>query len=142
LYGLAGTFGSTDYSLAVAEDDYCRLEDGTANSGSGPDGDGLVATFTLIEDIPVVCDGETAEIAMGAGSSGIFRNTTAAQTGTAYMPQIYGAFVFTAEGESLVIDCTIYLDGNEAILFSDCTDENGAAIDLDAESSCTVNASE
>lgn len=141
-FGMPGTYGSVAYPFTVSTTDFCELENGTDNSGDGADGDGLVNTFTILNDIPVNCDGETAEFSMGADSTGIYRNTTAEQTGTSYWPQIFGAFIFNVDGSEVLVDCTIFLAEDQTIEFADCSDTNGNSIDLDSDTNCTIESGE
>lgn len=141
-FGDAGTYGSANFPFTVETTDYCELENGTDNSGSGADGDGLVNSFTILNDIPVNCEGETSTFNMGADSTGIYRNTTAEQTGTAYWPQIFGTFVFSVDGSEVIVDCTIFLMEDQTIDFADCSDENGEALNLDSDMNCTVDSGE
>lgn len=141
-FGAPGTYGSVNFPFTVTTTDFCELESGTDNSGDGADGDGLVNTFTLLNDIPVNCDGETAEFSMGANSTGIYRNTIAEQTGTAYQPQVFGQFVFNVDGTEALIDCTIFIAPDQTIDFADCSDVNGDSIALDSDTNCSVDSGE
>lgn len=134
-YTNAGTYGSTGNTVTVDEDDFCEMPDGTPNSGSGPDSNGLFAAFELIGDVDMDCDGSS--IAMKSGSVGVFRNTLASGDTPAYMPQIFGSFTFEVDGSSsATVNCTIYLSEGESMAFSDCTDENGETVEQEEGASC------
>lgn len=137
-FSATGFYGSTTYGVTLAATDFCALPDGTENTGLGTDGRGRFATFELTADVMGVCrdDAEDTDFAMGAGSTGVWRNTTATADEPDYRPQIHGSFVFEFSGESLAVDCTIYLGESENILFADCTDENGENITQATDETC------
>lgn len=138
LYGDAGTFGSVNFLVTLAESEYCELEDGTENSGNGPDDNGRFASFTLIGSVDVNCSGDNSTITMKTSSSGVWRNTVADGSAEAHQPEVYGNFIFDVDGTDVAVNCTIYMDGNEQIIFSDCNDENGDTIEQEAEESCSA----
>lgn len=138
LYGDAGTFGSANLPVTLTEGEYCELEDGTENSGNGPDDNGRFASFTLIGSVDVSCSGDNSTVTMQAGSSGVWRNTVADGSTEAHQPEVYGNFIFDVDGTDVSVGCTIYMDGNEQIIFSDCSDENGDTIEQETEESCSA----
>lgn len=131
-YGDPGEYGSENQSITVAEEDFCFLPDGTANTGTGPDGEGRLGAFELIGDVNFSCDGvdEPGEVIMQAGSFGVWRNTGE------YQPQIYGAFNFLVDGEEYIVSCTIFLNEDEEMEYADCTDENGNSVAQESDTSC------
>lgn len=136
-FGEVGTYGSLNESITVIATDFCTQPDGTENEGLGSDGLGRFATFELIGEVSGDCtdeEGNPQSIAMEAGSSGIWRNTED------YYPQIYGTFTIKVGEESVVVDCTIYLDENETAVFADCSDENGESVVQETSASCNFSA--
>lgn len=138
-YDDAGVYGSEDASVTLAAEDFCELADGTANTGDGPDGIGRFAAFEIQEDVTFDCTDEgVSSIVMQAGSAGVFRNTLETADAPAYMPQIFGTFNYLIDGTTEIsLDCTIYLDEDETIVFADCSDENGDAIVQETDTTCS-----
>ncbi len=138
-YNDAGTYGASTNAVTLEADDFCELPDGTENSGLGPDGIGRFAAFEITEDILGNCGSgdDAVAFAFKSGSSGVFRNTPATGDTPAYMPQIYGEFIFEVDGEQTTVNCTIYLLEDESVAASDCSDASGTAIDQDADASCS-----
>lgn len=124
-------FGSaTDPMTISSTAHYCVDESGTANTGTGPDGQGLFATFIFIGEPEGSCDdGSSFSFAKG---SGIARNTQE------YYPEIFGRF----EIEEDLLNCTLRLRENGTIDLdhSSCTDDNGTAISLDTTVTCSIDA--
>lgn len=137
LYGTPGTYGADGYSLDIAAEDFCTLSNGTENSGSGPDGNGLVATFELNSDVEGSCDNDDGSITtmtMQAGSSGVFRNNED------YYPEIYGTFSFLInETDTVDVSCTIFLNDDESIAFAACTDADGSTVEHSDTADCSFN---
>lgn len=131
-YGDPGEYGSENQSITVAEEDFCFLPDGTANTGTGPDGEGRLGAFELIGDVNFSCSGddEPGEVIMQSGSFGVWRNTGD------YLPQIYGTFSFLVDGEEYDVNCTIFLNEDEEMEYADCTDENGDTVAQESDTSC------
>lgn len=138
-YGDPGIYGSDNQNVTVAEEDFCFQSDGTANTGTGPDGNGRFAAFELEGDVDFSCTGADApaEIVMQAGSSGVFRNTLETADDPAYWPQIYGAFNFLVDGEEHTVNCTIFLTEEQSFAYADCTDENGASVAQEEDTDCS-----
>jgi hypothetical protein len=123
--------------MTVSEDDFCTQPDGIENTGSGPDGLGLFATFELVDSVDGSCeteDGDATTIQMQSGSTGIWRNTEDPN----YYPQVFGNFTYTIDGdEETTLDCTIYLNDDESVAFANCSDENGdVVVEEDGSSNC------
>ena len=135
-----GTYGSTERPITVAEEDFCTLPDGTANTGSGPDGVGVFGAFAINTDVEIACTtpDETITVTMNTGSAGIFRNTDATADAAAYFPQIYGNFSLSIGGTEASADCTMFLLEDQSIDFSSCTDADGVAIEQDSDVTCQV----
>lgn len=136
-YGLAGTYGSEGEPMTVSENDFCTQPDGTENTGSGPDGLGLFATFELIDAVEGSCtsdDGDVTTIAMQSGSTGIWRNTE----DPTYYPQVFGSFTYIIDNDNeFALDCTIYLNDDESVAFANCSDENGdVVVEEDGSANC------
>lgn len=136
-----GTYGSFQFSVTVDEEDFCTLPNGAVNSGSGPDGLGRFAAFEFTSDVTESCidsDGVQTSPAIKAGSSGIWRITSATGTDPAYVPQIFGTFIFELEGRQSVANCTIYMsEEDDEALFSDCSDQNNNTLELDSGAICS-----
>lgn len=132
LYGSAGTYGAVGHQITVTAEDFCTLEDGTANAGTGPDGNGRLAQFRVgVVTATCAADGsDDTYVAMRSGM-GIYRNTEES------LPEIYGTF--TVAG--LELDCTIYLGEDGAATLSVCTDEAGDEVEsVDSENAtCTLS---
>ncbi len=140
---VAGSYGSFNNPIEVTESDFCTMPDGTTeNTGSGPDGLGRFAGFRLYGDIRTSCTDANSlplSLSMLSGSTGIWRETDEQSDGTpAYSPQIYGSFDFSFDGAVVTYDCTIFLDEDEVILFSDCSDSRGNTVDLLSDASCRI----
>lgn len=45
--GTPGTYGSVDYGITLTDADFCRDATGVENTGTGPDGLGLFASFSM-----------------------------------------------------------------------------------------------
>lgn len=119
-YGFAGTYGAADHDMEVDTDDYCELEDGTGNTGTGPDSDGLFRSFRVSIATSVCGDaGETTNVYLRSGE-GIYRNTAD------YYPEIYGSF--TVAGTEL--NCTIKLNEDGSTAESYCTDSDNNLIEV------------
>lgn len=136
-YGLSGTYGSEGEPMTVSEDDFCTQSDGTENTGSGPDGLGLFATFELTDAVEGSCtsdDGDVTTVAMQSGSAGIWRNTE----DPTYYPQIFGSFTYIIDNDNeFALDCTIYLNDDETVAFANCSDENGdVVVEEDGSANC------
>lgn len=136
-YGLSGTYGSAGEPMTVSEDDFCTQPDGTENTGSGPDGLGLFATFELIDAVEGSCtsdDDDVTTIEMQSGSTGIWRNTE----DPTYYPQVFGSFTYIINNDNeAVLDCTIYLNDDETVAFANCSDENGdVVVEEDGSANC------
>lgn len=127
-YRAVGAYGSANALLNVEADDFCTQPDGTSNSGEGPDGGGKLAAFELVGQVTGDCNGTT--VLMQSGSVGVWRNTDS------YEPQIWGTFNFAVDGESLTLDCTLYLQGNGQVAYADCTDQNGTTVVQDSSAQC------
>lgn len=141
-YVAPGAYGSTEALLTVEEGDSCADSGGTENTGTGPGGLGRVAKFTLTQAVTGTCtsaDGSTFTIAMQAASTGAWRNTTAAQTTTAYQPQVWGNFVMLVDGEGVTVDCTMFLGTGETTEFTDCSDASGVPIAQTTTTTCTFD---
>ncbi|MCP5464841.1 MAG: hypothetical protein H7A33_07450 [Deltaproteobacteria bacterium] len=136
-----GTYGAIGSSMTVSEEDFCQLPNGTDNPGLGPDDNGRFAAFEIDADVPGQCsDGsETTTFAMQAGSSGIYRNRVDENGDPLYQPEIYGTFNFSQDGDSITVDCTIFLDINEVVVSASCTDEDGETIDQETDATCQIN---
>lgn len=141
-YKDAGTYGSAESPLTMSVDDFCTQPDGTANTGSGPQGFGRFAGFTLTGDITANCtasDGTTTQVVMSTGSTGIWRNTIAAHTGTAHQPEIYGTFSLAADGATAAtFRCTIIMGPGETILSSNCSDSTGTTVTAGISTTCAI----
>lgn len=128
------TYGSADNSITLNQNDYCQQPDGTDNTGTGPDGNGLFAAFELIGDVMGTCtNSDVTTLTMKAESEGIFRETQA------FSPQIYGSFIFEVDGETVEVDCTIFLVEDGSVNSADCSDENGDTVLQDTDSSCSFS---
>lgn len=141
-YDLPGVYGSAENPIDVSEEDFCSLPDGTVNDGMGPDGWGRLATFELTGDIEASCengDGSVTTIAMQAGSAGLWRNTDATDDEPSYEPQIFGTFNYLIDGsETVTLDCTIYLTGDETMAYANCSDDSGTVVEQAAEADCQI----
>ncbi|MBI4237183.1 MAG: hypothetical protein HY696_02040 [Deltaproteobacteria bacterium] len=126
-----GAFGSVNALLNVDAAHFCTQPDGTPNEGAGPDGEGKLAAFEITGQVTGDCNGTT--ILMQSGSVGVWRNTDS------YEPQIWGQFNFDVEGESLTLDCTLYLQGNGQVAYADCSDQNGNTVVQDSSEQCQFN---
>lgn len=135
----AGTYGSASYSMTVGADEFCQSPDGAENPGLGPDGRGRFVGFELTGGVPGNCD-EGTSFTMSAGSSGIYRNTDETDDEPSYHPQIFGTFNFDIDGESVTVDCTIFMAEDEEVLFADCSDETGVSVIQDTDVRCEFNA--
>lgn len=139
-YGDPGTYGAEDYTITVAEEDFCTLPDGTETTGDGPDGEGRVAAFELEMAVSGTCVNEDSSetiVEMQAGSAGVFRNNDD------YYPQIFGTFTFVIDGDnSMDVDCTIYLNEDQTVDFAQCTDENGVVVEQSDTSECEFDTGE
>jgi hypothetical protein len=135
------TYGSNP-SVTLTADHFCTQNDGTTpNTGTGVDENGLFAKFTLTAAVTASCSDSTS-IAMQAGSTGVWRNTTAAQTTTAHEPEIYGTFhMLINNTDTVTMSCTLYLGESEEFLYAHCADENGTAVTQDSTSACTITSS-
>lgn len=148
------TYGAGD--IAHDSSIFCvNPETDLENTGQGPDGRGRLAAFELTIDVDFDCattDPETGDIttttiSMGAGSHGIWRNTSAViddednEITPAYAPEVYGNFTFSANGEPLGnFDCTILVSEGEVFLSATCIDENSTEIVADfSDVECSVN---
>jgi hypothetical protein len=142
-YVVPGEYGSPserEYLLVVSEGDSCTDSGSTANAGKGPDNLGRVAGFTIKSDVVGKCTRtasaastgtldatvtkatEELTITMKQGSTGVWRNTTAALTTVAYEPQIWGTFTMETSEGILEVRCTIFMGSGEEIHFADCAD--------------------
>ena len=137
-YGSAGTFGAADDSVSITEADYCALESGEQNSGSGSDSLGLFGAFVVDADVVADC-GSDSEIIMQMGSYGVFRNQESQVESGTYYSEIFGRIGFLVDGESVELDCTMQIDTEDQTLLSaSCSDSNGDAIDQDLQASCQL----
>lgn len=132
-YGVAGSYGSTAELVDLAEDDFCTLSDGTENEGDGPDGEGLFASFEIIDDVLFECTDEgVSSIVMQPGSYGVWRNTAEHQ------PQIYGTFNYLIDGaEEISLSCTIFLGDDEEIVYANCSSAEGEVVVEESDTSCS-----
>lgn len=131
-------FGSTARSITVDEDDFCTQPDGTTNTGSGPDGRGRFAGFTLAKAVVGSCGSTT--ITMKSGSTGIWRNTEASGDTPAYQPEVYGTFIMSTEDVESRFNCTLFLGGNEEFLYANCSDvDTGEEVTQDVDTSCSFS---
>ncbi len=124
-------YGSASDPMTITTTDFCEDANNQANAGTGPDGDGLFATFILLGDPEGSCDdGSSFSFTKG---SGITRNTQE------HYPEIYGRFEISGGS---VANCTIRIFENGSIDSdnSSCSDDNGAAVALDNSVSCTIDA--
>jgi len=138
-YGDAGTYGADDDYIIVDEEDFCTDSDGVAHEGTGPDGNGLFATFEIQEQVTGDCEdenGDSSEIVMESGSAGIWRNTDT------HYPEIYATMILSMDGETVEVDCTIYLNEDETVDSASCTDENGYEVEQENEMSCEFSTDE
>jgi hypothetical protein len=138
-YGDPGVYGSQNNEMAVEEGDFCAAADGTENEGDGPDGNGRFGAFEITDDVLFECTDEGVEsIVMQAGSYGIFRNTAETEDAPAYQPQIFGSFSYLIDGtDEVALDCTIYLDQSGTIAYADCSDEDGAVVVQESDTTCS-----
>lgn len=138
-YGDPGIYGSQNNEMTVEEGDFCAAADGIENEGDGPDGNGRFGAFEITDDVLFECSDEgVTSIVMQAGSYGIFRNTPESEDTPAYQPQIFGSFSYLIDGtEEVTLDCTIYLDQDGTIAYADCSDENGAAVVQESDTTCS-----
>lgn len=121
----------TDPMTISSEYHYCVDSDNQANSGTGPDGQGLFASFTFIGQPRGDCsDGGSFAFVKG---SGILRNTQD------YYPEIFGRFEISG-GD--IVNCTLRLrdDGTVALDQSSCTDDDGGLVSLDTTVTCEIDA--
>lgn len=132
-YGVAGSYGSTADLVDLSEEDFCALPDGTENVGDGPDGEGLFASFELIDDVLFECTGEgQSSIVMQSGSYGVWRNTEEHQ------PQIYGTFNYLIDGvEEIAMSCTIYIGDAGEIVYANCSSAEGEVVVEESDTSCS-----
>lgn len=137
--GQAGTYGSSGDAITLDEDDFCALSDGSENTGTGPDGQGLFASFEIDADVNGVCTTEEGDITiiMASGSTGVFRNDAAPGDGSNPANHIYGAFVIEADdGSQTTVNCTITMAADESIEDASCTDEDGNTVEQSPDATC------
>lgn len=136
---MSGRGGASTYPFGSATDPmtvsstahYCEDENNNANTGTGPDGQGLFATFVLLGEPEGSCDdGSSFTFTRG---SGITRNTQE------YYPEIYGRFEISG-GD--IVNCTLRMleSGTVDLAHSSCTDDQGVEVALDTTVSCTIDA--
>lgn len=138
-FGDSGEYGSVTEFVTVGETDFCRLSDGTDNSGFGPDGNGLFAAFEVIAAVEGSCvDGEeTTDFTMAPGSFGIYRDLSETNTWDDSYINVYGTFTIDVDGTETEVNCAMNVDNQaEEVILADCSDENGNAITQDIESDC------
>lgn len=140
-----GFYGATQSGIQLKEQHFCALPSAptTLNTtSSGPDGKGLLAKFTISADVTATCtdpatSGQTT-FSMKSGSTGVWRNTRAQDTGVAHEPEVYGRMILGTDSTSVTVNCTFFLDGNESIISASCSDTNGQAITVDTNITCQV----
>lgn len=138
-YVAEGEYGSILDTLDVAEGDSCTDSSGIANNGSGPDGLGLVAGFTLVGDVEGTCsDNEVGDytVAMQPGSAGAFRDTVINLSTGEMETHVWGSFVFLVDGLNYEVDCSLQFDHDGQVLAATCTDESGEEIAQDDATNC------
>lgn len=138
-FGDAGEYGSVTESITVEEDDFCRLSDGTDNTGFGPDDNGLFAAFEVIAAVEGSCvDGEeTIDFAMAPGSFGIYRDLSETNTWADSYINVYGTFTIDVDGTQTEVNCAMNVSGqDEDVVFADCSDEDGNIVTQDTEANC------
>lgn len=142
----AGFYGSAQSGIQLEAQHFCALPAAptTLNTTStGPDGKGLLAKFTISADVTATCtDPSTSTqttFAMKSGSTGVWRNTRAQDTGVAHEPEVYGRMILGTDSTSVTVNCTFFFDGNERTLSANCSDENGQAITVNTDITCQVN---
>jgi hypothetical protein len=127
LTGTAGTYGDTNGTTTTLTDDHvCLGSDGAENTGTGPDGNGLFASFTLEDTITGTCDDGTIEMTAGTG---VWRNTDDS------FPEVYGTF--TINGTE--VSCTMYLNENQTVRDGSSCSAGGETVDMDVDQSCTLS---
>lgn len=138
-FGDPGDYGSTTASITVAEDDFCRLPDGTENTGLGPDDNGLFAAFEVIATVQGSCvdDTETVDFSMASGSFGIYRDFSTMGTSDGGYINVYGTFIIDVDGTETEVNCTMNVGNqDEEVILADCSDEDGNAVTQDTEANC------
>lgn len=141
-----GFYGAAQSGIQLKEQHFCALPSAptTLNTTStGPDGNGLLAKFTISADVTATCTNpvtsEQTTFAMKSGSTGVWRNTRAEDTGVAHEPEVYGRMILGTDSTSVTVNCTFFFDGNEITLSASCSDENGQAITINTAITCQVN---
>lgn len=125
-------FGSASDPMTISSvADYCQDDSNNDNTGTGPDGQGLFATFVFLGDPEGTCDDDSSFTF--TGGSGIARNTDT------YFPEIYGRFAISGVGN---LNCTIRIlqDGTVDFDNSSCTDDDDHELALDQGSTCSIDA--
>lgn len=125
-------FGSVTDPMTISTlDYYCSDANNQANTGTGPDGQGLFASFVILAEPAGSCsDGTTFTFTKG---SGITRNTQE------YYPEIFGRFEISGGDE---LNCTIRMreDGTVDLDHSSCSEDNGTVVSFDTTTTCTIDA--
>jgi len=136
--GIAGTYGSSSNPITVTESDFCYNDETAANNtGLGPDGDGLFATFSVRGDkrLTATCSrsgGGTNQVTITG--DGIWRYTLS-------FVEIYSNFIVTdASATEYVVDCSVILNPDGSMFDASCSDTSSLkTMTLDSGSSCTLS---
>lgn len=133
-FGSEDTFGSANDEITLTSSDYCTDSSGSSQTGTGPDGNGLFAKFTIRQDQSSSCSSSTT-FSLKTGSTGVFRNDSSGGL------KVYGSFTVDVYGSESTLDCTLEIDSNGDISSSDCTDSSGTTI-LQTSSTCSLSQSD
>ncbi|MBI2339248.1 MAG: hypothetical protein HYU99_02615 [Deltaproteobacteria bacterium] len=118
----------------MGEDDFCQDSEGE-NSGDGPDGNGLFASYELEDDVTGECDdGSSITMKAGANSAGIWRNTDDC------FPEIYGTFEM---GDGTIVSCHICMTESAGVSGANTScSSGGSAVSLTSDVSCDLSTTE
>ena len=135
------SYGAAQSPIVVTTADFCidSAHPSENNTATGPDGNGLFASYNFRSDghVTAVCSNAAGSLSLELGGRGIYRKTTDEL-------EVYGLFhALLVDGE-FDSNCTLILQKTTgAVVSKACSDiTTGEALTLDADTTCVVTVAE
>lgn len=135
------TYGAAQNSVTVTPADFCidSSQPTENNTGTGPDGNGLFASYAFRVDgtSNAECTNEAGTVSLQLGGRGVYRKTSS-------QIEIYGLFHTLFSDGEYDYNCTLILESDTGAVFSKhCSEiDTGAAVELTDGTTCVVTTTE